>query len=245
MPAFSVGTGLPPVALRGRRARASCVDRLEDSVLDAGADPRHFLPPMEGDGDLASFVRRSALDAYATADRIAEVASGHDSDGSYPETGLARRLRTVSRLIKAGCTARVYYTSQAGYDTHAAQLPTHAALLAELSEGLRAFLDDLAAAGLADRVLVLGFSEFGRRVAENASAGTDHGTAGPVLVAGPRVKAGIIGKAPSLMDLEDGDLKWSIDFRRVYSTILDGWLGMPSVPALPGPFEPLALLKEV
>ena len=185
-----------------------------------------------------------ALDAYAAADRIAKVVGGHDSGGRYPETGLARRLHTVSRLIKAGCGARVYYTSQAGYDTHAAQLPTHAALLEELSGGLRAFLDDLAAAGLAERVLVLGFSEFGRPVAENASAGTDHGTAGPVLLAGPRVKAGIIGTTPSLVDLEDGDLKWSIDFRRVYATILDGWLGIPSATALPGRFEPLPLLKQ-
>lgn len=149
----------------------------------------------------------------------------------------------MSRLIKAGCGARVYYTSQVGYDTHAAQLATHAALLRELSGGLRAFLDDLAAAGLAERVLVLAFSEFGRRVAENASAGTDHGTAGPVLLAGRRVNAGIIGTAPSLVDVEDGDLTWSIDFRRVYVTVLDEWLGIPSATALPGRFEPLPLFK--
>ena len=91
---------------------------------------------------------------------------------------------------------------------------------------------------------MLAFSEFGRRVAENASAGTDHGTAGPVLLAGRRVNAGIIGTAPSLVDLEDGDLKWSIDFRRVYLTVLDGWLGIPSATALPGRFEPLPLLER-
>ena len=93
---------------------------------------------------------------------------------------------------------------------------------------MRAFLDDLAAAKLADRVLVMAFSEFGRRPEENGSLGTDHGTAGPVFLAGPGVKAGLVGKTPLLGDLEDGDLKWSTDFRSVYATLLDRWLGIPS-----------------
>ena len=101
------------------------------------------------------------------------------------------------------------------------QLPHHAPLLEELSASLRAFLDDLAAARLADRVLVLVFSEFGRRVAENGSKGTDHGTAGPVLLAGPRVRPGLHGAYPSLTDLVDGDLKMTVDFRRVYATVLE------------------------
>jgi uncharacterized protein (DUF1501 family) len=131
---------------------------------------------------------------------------------------------------------------QGGYDTHAAQLPRHFELLAELSGALAAFLDDLAAAGLADRVLVLGFSEFGRRVAENGSAGTDHGTAAPVLLAGSGVQAGLVGTYPSLTDLEDGDLKSNIDFRRIYATLLEDWLGLPAAQALGGPFERLPLL---
>ncbi len=100
-------------------------------------------------------------------------------------------------------------------------------MLEELSASLRAFLDDLAASRLADRVLVLVFSEFGRRVAENGSMGTDHGTAGPVLLAGPRVRPGLHGAYPSLTDLVDGDLKMTVDFRRVYATVLEGWLGLP------------------
>ena len=96
---------------------------------------------------------------------------------------------------------------------------------------------------MADRVLVLCFSEFGRRVQENASAGTDHGAAGPVFLAGPAVKPGLLGAYPSLTDLDDGDLKPVVDFRRVYATILESWLGLPSTSALGGTFQPLPLLN--
>jgi uncharacterized protein (DUF1501 family) len=145
-------------------------------------------------------------------------------------------------LIKGGGGTRVYYTAHGSYDTHAAQLAGHATLLEELSGALKAFLDDLDAAKLAERVVVLCFSEFGRRVQENGS-GTDHGTAGPVLLAGPQVKAGLVGEAPKLLDLQDGDLKMGIDFRRVYATVLEDWLGLPTKPALAGTFEKLPLVK--
>jgi uncharacterized protein (DUF1501 family) len=147
-------------------------------------------------------------------------------------------------LIKAGLGTRVYYLEQGGYDTHGHQLPQHAALLEELSASLRAFLDDLAASRLADRVLVLVFSEFGRRVQENGSMGTDHGSAGPVFLAGSAVKPGLAGTYPSLNDLQDGDLKMTVDFRRVYATLLQDWLGLPSKEALGGAFEPLSLFRS-
>jgi uncharacterized protein (DUF1501 family) len=115
-------------------------------------------------------------------------------------------------------------------------------LLEDLSGSLLPFLDDLAAARLAERVLVLVFSEVGRRVAENGSSGTDHGTAGPVLLAGPRVRPGLHGAYPSLTELVDGDLTTAVDFRRVYATVLENWLGLRSKRALGGVFEPLPLL---
>jgi uncharacterized protein (DUF1501 family) len=229
--------------LRGRRTAAAALERLDEFLLDPAAEPGQGIVGDGGNGnDLAAFVRRSTLDAYAMADRIAALARGRGDDARYPATGLAERLRNVARLLKGGYSARVFYTVQGGYDTHAAQLQKHYELLGELSGALAAFLDDLAGAGLADRVLVLGFSEFGRRVAENGSAGTDHGTAAPVLLAGPGVRAGVLGAYPSLTDLEDGDLKSSIDFRRVYATLLEDWLGVPSEAALGGRFERLALL---
>jgi uncharacterized protein (DUF1501 family) len=239
-----IGTGAMPAALRSRRSVASALTRPEDSVLHLKTKPA--AAPAERGPDLAAFVRRSTLDAYATSERMAEVLRAEDAGAGYPATGLAGQLRFVARLLKGGVGTRVFYTSQPrnAYDTHAVQLPIQADLLGELSGALRAFLDDLAASGLADRVAVLCFSEFGRRVKENGSQGTDHGTAGPMLVAGPGVKAGLVGATPRLLDLQDGDLKMSVDFRRVYAAVLDGWLGLPSTTALGGAFEPLPLFKS-
>jgi uncharacterized protein (DUF1501 family) len=238
-----VGGGTMPLALRSRRSVASAITRPEDAVLTlkggvksaAGQEPG-------GSGDLAAFVRRSTLDAYTTSERMAAVLRAEDTGARYPATGLAGGLRVIARSIKGGGGTRVYYTVHGSYDTHAAQLAGHAALLEELSGALKAFLDDLAAARLADRVLVLCFSEFGRRAAENGS-GTDHGTAGPVFLAGPGVRAGLVGEAPKMLDLQDGDLKMSIDFRRVYATVLEDWLGLPSKAALAGAFERLPLFR--
>ena len=150
------------------------------------------------------------------------------------------RSRSCSRRAWA---RRVFYTVQPGYDTHAGQLETHDRLLRILSAALKAFFDDLTAAKLADRVLVLGFSEFGRRVAENSSAGTDHGTAGLVLLAGQGARGGIHGKMPSLIDLPDGDPRWSVDFRQIYATVLEDWLGFSAESALGGRFERLPLIR--
>ena len=239
--ALLIGADDPPPAIRGRRSVSAALDRLDDYALsDKEAEAKPIGSSTAGD-DLGQFLRRSLLDAYTTADRLAAVAGASDGHASYPESELARRLGLTARLIKAGLGTRVYYLEQGGYDTHGQQLPRHAPLLEELSASLRAFLDDLAASRLADRVLVLVFSEFGRRVAENGSMGTDHGTAGPVLLAGPCVRPGLHGAYPSLTDLVDGDLKMTVDFRRVYATVLEGWLGLPSKEALGGTFEPLPL----
>ena len=117
-------------------------------------------------------------------------------------------------------------------------------MLRELAGALKAFVDDLSAAKLDERVLVLCFSEFGRRVKENASSGTDHGAAAPLLLAGSPVQPGIHGQTPSLMDLAKGDLKHNVDFRGVYATVLEQWLGMPAIPALGGSFTKLPLLRK-
>jgi uncharacterized protein (DUF1501 family) len=240
--AVFVGSYPSPVAVRGRRSAAITLDRTDDFLLgDVAA--RHPLRREAGDDDeLTAFIRRSTLDAYATADRMAtitRVAPGL----RYPPTRLAGGLMQVSRLIKAGIAACFYYIIQSGYDTHANQLFNHASLLGELSAAIGAFLDDLTTARLAERVAVLCFSEFGRRVSDNGSSGTDHGTAGPVILAGPGVRPGLVGPTPSLTDLEDGDLKVGVDFRQVYAAVLDGWLGLPAEPALGRAFEPLPLFR--
>jgi uncharacterized protein (DUF1501 family) len=243
--ALLVGGGPPPVAIRGRRSIASAIERPEDFSLAAGADPRKALAGGDSADELVAFVQRNMLDAYDTADRLTRV-SGDKDDSRYPQSGLGSRLRLIARLLKIGLDARVYYTLQPGYDTHSAQLFAHSNLLFELSAAVKAFLDDLAAAKLADRVTVLLFSEFGRTVSENGSAGTDHGTAGPVFLAGAGVKAGVVGTTPSLLDPDPkhGDLRRSLDFRQIYAGVLDDWLGLPSKEVLGEPFERLPLFRS-
>ena len=131
-------------------------------------------------------------------------------------------------MIAGGLPTRVYYASQGGFDTHARQIKGHERLMGELNDGLSAFATDLKQQGNFDRVLLITFSEFGRRVAENANGGTDHGTAAPMLVLGGAAKPGLFGKYPSLTDLDHGDLKFNTDFRSVYGTVLDRWLHAPS-----------------
>jgi uncharacterized protein (DUF1501 family) len=251
--AMYVGAGSLPPALRSRRSAATAMVRPEDSILKlktqasrAGSvsDGSSVAHASGSSGDLAAFVERSTLDAYAASERMAEVIRVRDGDVRYPATGLAERMKIIARLLKGGVGTRVFYTAQGPYDTHYVQLSLHADLLGELSGALRAFLDDLAAAKLADRVLALCFSEFGRRVQENGSQGTDHGTAGPVFLAGPGVRAGLVGEAPKLLDLEDGDLKMGIDFRRVYAAVLENWLQLPAQTALGGAFEPVSLFRS-
>jgi uncharacterized protein (DUF1501 family) len=238
-----VGLGNLPVALRGRRSVVSGLTRPEDFLLSPAAKPRAAAAVPPPKDDLAAFVQRNALDAYATADRMAEFLGAKDNSSPYPATGLADHFRLMGRLIKGQTGTRVYYTRQSGYDTHSGQLAPHAELLRELAGALKAFLDDLIAAKLADRVCVLAFSEFGRTVQENGTRGTDHGTAGPVFVAGSRVKAGLVGTTPSLMELDPkhGDLRVGIDFRRIYATVLEDWLGLASKEVLEGPFDKLPL----
>jgi uncharacterized protein (DUF1501 family) len=240
--AILIGPESAPPALRGRRSVSAALDRLDDyALMQKESDP---TPAGPGEDELGQFLRRSLLDAYTTADRLETVAGARDGRAAYPRSEVARRLGLAARLIKAGLGTRVYYLEQGDYDTHGHQLARHAPLLADLSASIKAFLDDMAASRLADRVLVLIFSEFGRRVQENGSMGTDHGTAAPVLLAGPSVRPGLHGSYPSLTDLADGDLKMTVDFRRVYATVLERWLGLPSREALGGSFEPLPLLHS-
>jgi uncharacterized protein (DUF1501 family) len=238
-----VGLESPPVALQGRRVPSSALARLEDFALAGDAEAgRAVAAPGDGD-DLADFVRRVTLDAYAAAAKVKEAARADDGAG-YPGGDLAGRLRLIARLLKSGYGARVFYALQAGYDTHAQQAVPHAGLLYDLAAALAAFFDDLKAAKLAARVTVLAFSEFGRTVKENASGGTDHGTAGPVFLAGPGVRGGLGGAPPSLTDLDAGEPKMTTDFRRVYGTVLEEWLGLPAKGPVGGDFKPLSLFRE-
>jgi uncharacterized protein (DUF1501 family) len=255
IPSLHVGSRALPLALKARKAETPSLETLEQYRLQLqGDDPskrvrRAALEDVARvdrgpDDPLLGFLRRSTLAAYESSRRLEQLAKPKAGGMGYPNYGLARRLELVAQIIKAGFGTRIYYTALDGFDTHANQLGTHAALLNELGDSIGAFHADLLAAGHADRVAVLTFSEFGRRVAENASAGTDHGAAAPLFVAGPVAKPGLVGAHPSFDDLDDGDLKFHTDFRRVYAAVLEGWLGVPAAPVVGAEFKPLELFRS-
>lgn len=195
---------------------------------NAGGSIGMLSGPADNDGSTVEFLQRTALGAQMSSDRIMEITRKTKSSVNYPTSQLGNSLNLVSRLIAGGLPTRVYYVSQGGFDTHANQLPAHERLMTDMNAAISAFVADLKAQGNFNRVLMLSFSEFGRRVSENASGGTDHGAAAPLFVLGGGVKPGLYGKYPSLTDLHDGDLKFNTDFRSVYATALEKWLGAPS-----------------
>jgi uncharacterized protein (DUF1501 family) len=172
-------------------------------------------------------------DAAFGADR---ATTNHGNRFGYPADRLGPKLKAIAQLLQSGNSAHIYTTGLDGFDTHANQAPVQALLLAHLSQALAAFHADLKASGKLDDVLVLVFSEFGRRVPENGGGGTDHGSATPVFVIGGSINGGIYGEQASLHDLHAGDLKADIDFRTVYATILDRWLHADSSEILAGNF---------
>lgn len=197
------------------------------------------------------FVQRSALQTYSTLDRLREVMKDSRSPGQpfFEQVGrnfgeLSRNLSLVARMIRAGFGTRIFYVTLGGFDTHASQADQHQRLLSEIANALTSFFRELDQAKESQRVVVLTFSEFGRRVDENGSRGTDHGAGSCLFLAGPAVKGGVVGKHPSLSDLGDGDLKFHTDFRQVYATLLDQWLGCNSAGVLGERFAPLPILKK-
>ncbi len=188
------------------------------------------------------FLQRTALDAQLSSDKILEVTRRSKSTVPYPPGKLANSLSLIARMIGGGLTTRVYYASQGGFDTHARQIYAHDHLMGELNDALTAFVADLKQQGNFDRVLLITFSEFGRRVQENANGGTDHGAAAPMFALGGRVKPGLFGKYPSLTNLDNGDLRFNTDFRSVYGTVLDRWLHAPSEKVLGRKFPTLPLV---
>ncbi|MDF1798333.1 MAG: DUF1501 domain-containing protein, partial [Planctomycetota bacterium] len=244
MPALHLGTGDLPLSLKTRAGFTPTVRdargfRLEEPAPGfAAARDRLLGPGGVGTGREANLatLRAAARSTYDAAARMQDlVRSGGRS--SYPGHALAERLSLCAQLIAGGFGTRIFGLELGGFDTHARQGPSHAALLAELSESLTAFQRDLEAKGIADRVVTLVFSEFGRRVEENASKGTDHGAAGPALVVGRPLRGGLLGATPDLGELEAGDLPFGVDFRSLYTSLERDWLGLEAstpVPALGG-----------
>ena len=219
---------------RGGKGGRDSIALLESMLQTPnGADNEH---------DNAGYLRHTMMDALVTEKKFQAILSDYHAGGEYPASPFANSLRNVAALIAAGVSTRVYYVSLTGFDTHANQLNTQNNLLKQLSEGLAAFQHDLESKKLDGQVLTMTFSEFGRRPSENESKGTDHGTAAPLFVMGSRVKAGLHGHAPNLHVDHNEDLKFSTDFRAVYSTVLDRWLGCNSPQILGKSYAPLGFV---
>jgi uncharacterized protein (DUF1501 family) len=188
-------------------------------------------------------VQRRQLQTYDTVERLQEVLKNLAPQGQFPANSLGRKMELIAHLIDRGFGTRLFYVAIDGFDTHSGQAATHRNLLEQVATGISSLFARLKQTGHDQRVLVMTFSEFGRRVQENGSGGTDHGAASCLFVAGPGVQGGSVGKHPSLSDLDQGDLKYHTDFRRLYATLLDGWLGCESQAVLGARFEHIKLLK--
>jgi uncharacterized protein (DUF1501 family) len=211
-----------------------------------------ILAYREGRYPLEDFVSQTVMDAAVSSASPLEGNQNYQSSVEYPDNPFGRNLQTVAQIIAAEFGVSVFYTTLGGFDTHAAQVSSadstqgvHANLLGTLSTGIKAFLDDMREMGLEDRVLVMTFSEFGRRLSENVSMGTDHGTANLMFLLGGRINPGLYGTYPGLAqsDLDEvGDVVYTVDFRSVYATVLSGWLNADPELILGEPFPLLNLL---
>jgi uncharacterized protein (DUF1501 family) len=244
-----------PLALTGSPVRVPSIGSLADFQLQtvgaSGPDKREQREVIEGvvktkqeKADLLSFVQRTAANTYASSRRLQDIGKNYQPKVPYPPSNLGNHLKLAAQLIDADLGARIFYVSLDGFDTHANQLPSHANLLRQLSEAMTAFYKDMAERGQKDRILMMTFSEFGRRAKENGSRGTDHGSAAPMFLVGGKVKAGVSGKHPSLTELEMGNLKHEIDFRQVYAAVLDQWLGVSSKDVLGKAFQAVSIVRS-
>jgi uncharacterized protein (DUF1501 family) len=205
-------------------------------------DRLNQAPTVANNNDPTSFILRTAMDAQVASDRVRKSVS-QKPETSFPRTDLARQLQMVASMIRAELPTRVYYVAMGGFDTHANQSGQHTRLLNEFAQAVSAFYAELKATGHRQRVMTVAFSEFGRRVKQNASGGTDHGTAGPMFLFGEHVNPGLIGEHPSLTDLDGGDLIHHTDFRSVYASVLDNWMKIDSAATLGKPYDHASVLR--
>jgi uncharacterized protein (DUF1501 family) len=239
-----------PQAFGGRRGMGVSFDRPTDfGWAGEGRASRDAFDRLNGTkakhhehGSTLDFLRHVTANAVTSSDQVIRASRVSRPAVDYPDSRIGNSLKTIASLIAGGLPTRLYYASMTGFDTHAGQQFSHGGLLGGFAKSVAAFQKDLKAIGVADRVQIICFSEFGRRVAENASRGTDHGTAGPMFLLGSGVKPGMHGTPCRLDDLDDGDLKHTVDFRSIYAEVLEKWLGTESEGILGRRFEGIGVL---
>jgi uncharacterized protein (DUF1501 family) len=249
---FAAGGTLPPALMAPDLAAPAAENANAFKLLP---DPRHaadaaarqqalvrLYDSYAGDAPFAQVLKSTEEGALATSAQLQRAHAAYSAAVDYPQTGFGTGLKLLAETICGDLGVKVGYITLGGFDTHAGQRNTQARLLQTLSDGLKAFWDDLVAHGKADDVLVMTWSEFGRRVAENGSQGTDHGTAGPQFLLGNALRGGHWGDPVSLTALAQGNLRYTTDFRSVYATVMDGWLGAPAEQLLGARFPSLGFL---
>jgi uncharacterized protein (DUF1501 family) len=247
--AVSLGDSLP-AALVASHVEVPAIGALNAFAYNTGRDLASkqsagvlYDGAKAGQSPYLAMIAQTARDAYHGGDVLRKQTAEFTNKATYAPNGFAQQLALAAKLIGSTAGSKIVFVSLGSFDTHAGQRAQQDRLLGYLGDGLLAFYADLAAHGLDKKVLTMTFSEFGRRVAQNASNGTDHGTAMPLFIAGGGVKGGIYGEHPSLTDLDrGGDLKFSTDFRAVYATVIEKWLGRNPAEVLTGAYPTLAFV---
>ncbi|CAN1554098.1 Protein of unknown function DUF1501 [Fimbriimonadaceae bacterium] len=237
-----------PLALAGKNASVPCFASLTDVQNMIGdADTEKMLRQVQGmdamEGSSTSIVQKASKTALEAMSVLKEKVGKYTPTGTYANDAFGNGFKQIAQLVATSPATRVVYFSAGGFDTHAKQAEQHEKLLKGFSDAVTTFQAEMEKIGRADKVIVLAFSEFGRRVQENASLGTDHGNAGPMFLIGNKVKGGVHGPVPDLVNLDNGDVPFTQDFRGVYATALDDWMSGDSGLVLGGDFKHVDILK--
>ncbi|MDA4116733.1 MAG: DUF1501 domain-containing protein [Thaumarchaeota archaeon] len=231
---FSTVQGFQVAPLtQGDTVSESVVQQLNETACSACSEYNSLVNQM----------MQSGLDAISASSVIQAAANSYTAQVTYPNNDFANRLKLAAGIIVSSLNPKIVYVTLGGFDTHGNQKATQNALLKQLSDGVTAFYNDLSAQGRANNTLMMTFSEFGRRVKENGSRGTDHGTALPQFMIGGQVSPGLYGNYPSLTNLDSsGNLQWNIDFRQSYATVLEDWFGIAQTEVLDTTYTKLTVV---
>ena len=253
--AVNIGRGLPralvapgvPVASVGDLDNVGLMTSIQESERrDKALDMfKKMYAPAIGAGPVMEYLSQTGSDVHTGADILKQAPAMYQSEVEYADNSIAKSLKDVARIHLAGFGTRIFYTNHGGYDHHANEKQSHPGLLRDLSGAIVDFFQDLRAHDAAEEVTMLVFTEFGRRMRDNGS-GTDHGSGGGAFIIGERVDGGLYGEYPSVDPsrwLYGEDLDWNVDYRGVYSTILEQWMGVDSVPIVDGQFEQINPFK--
>lgn len=246
IPCVLTGNNSQPLALNAERMIIPLIRSINQLKFQYEWESEVSPNNQKSKNPLLDFMKRQKFAAQEKSQRIASISRSKNSNAKYPPFQLAATLRIIAQLIQADVGIRIYYAvlggdGFGGFDNHANQRDNHAALLRQLSDSVSAFINDLKKERLLDRVLLITVSEFGRTLKENGRHGTGHGAAAPMLVAGGDCH-GLFGRHPSLTDLDNGALKYHIDFRNVFATLLDQWLCIDSKDILGAKYKQLSFL---